>query len=559
MKIKLLILIIYLPLINNAQSWQWARQIGGAGVDDWVKISHLDSQDNIYIHGQYAKPKGVNIFNNCYIGNDTLTGSDDSFIAKYDSNGNIYWVSNVNCPYGSVGISMINDSVNNYLYIIGTYDQQLSIGGCFLNSGFINSSFIAKLDTSGNCVWAKNIALPSIASTFCSSITFDNNGSLFIVGQTNMNIMIDTCNVSPGTFVAKFDLDGNCLWAETKVHFNSSFQTRMPLYNLKYNSGRLYLSGISYFISPSDTIWVDTLYVTNKSGKGFGLLCLNASTGDAIWFRSDGFPFLSDYFRGNANFVVDQFNNLYFAGYFFNYCYLNQDTLYSNGSASSFLLKYDDYGNLFYYRQFSSTGSFILTTIHLINDNSLLISGAVSGTSFLNNFTISANTPQDLFIAHLDSMGICKGAVSAGLGIGTSVYGTDNSIYLTGTFPPSLPTGTINIGNNSFTSYGWEDIVFAKHDMITGNGGEIRVSGNQLVIYANPNKGSFRIKVPEDFESDRNLVLDIFDVTGKHIKKQNISYDLQNSTTDIFNAAPGTYNVTLSNGKKVYYGRMIVE
>ena len=560
MKLNLLIILIILPLLIEAQSWQWAKQIGGPGLDN-AKIGHVDQLENVYLFGGYARPYALNNYSNCYINGDTLFGSQNSFICKYDSNGNFLWLKNCVSPNGPMTIrSFVFDSLNSEFYITGIYKFQLIVDTLILST--TNSAcFLAKFDQDGNCIWAKNIGEHPFSTTVGTAITVDNAGNVYLAGQTNLTVMIDTCTLTPGTFLAKFDSDGNNFWAETKVSYTNGTQTQMQFQNLEVFDDRLYVFGGIYSVSAFDTLKVDTLQATGFIGKGFGVVSFSLSSGNGLFLMCDGFPNSVNYYLGHKLMKIDKYGNIYCTIYFKDYTIIDQDTLSSFGTdqLSTCFLKYGISGDLLYQQQFNATAGLISSWIHMRDDNSFFLSGQLAGTGFFGNISINPTTPYDLFVAHLDSNGICKAVVSAGLGEGYSVFGTNNSIYLTGTFPPSLPTGNINIGNNTFTSYGWEDIVFAKHDMITGNSDEIRVSGNQLVIYANPNKGSFRIKVPEDFENDRNLVLDIFDVAGKRIKKQNFSYDHQNYTTDIFNAAPGTYNVTLSNGKRVYYGRMIVE
>ena len=144
--------------------------------------------------------------------------------------------------------------------------------------------------------------------------------------------------------------------------------------------------------------------------------------------------------------------------------------------------------------------------------------------------------------------------------MGLSITADESNIYMTGVFPlTSSISANLSIGTNTFTNYGWEDIVFAKHDMITGIPNEERVMNSTLVIYSNPNKGSFRLKIPDDFKAEQQLTLCIFDNSGKLIRQQQLNMNDETLKLDVYGEAKGIYNVTLSNKKKSYSGKMIVE
>src|SRR6185295_4815867 len=108
---------------------------------------------------------------------------------------------------------------------------------------------------------------------------------------------------------------------------------------------------------------------------------------------------------------------------------------------------------------------------------------------------------------------------------------------------------TVNIGSTSLTSHGNLDMFFAKTDAITGIGGEGRASQNQLIIYANPSKGTCNITVPDDFLHEKNLTLSIYDNTGKLIQQKKLEMNDGKIKLNLEAEAKGIYNVSLNNGK----------
>jgi hypothetical protein len=260
---------------------------------------------------------------------------------------------------------------------------------------------------------------------------------------------------------------------------------------------------------------------------------------------------------------MDNKGNIYCIGTFYDTCVFSHDTLIAYGYSNGSLSKYDSSGNLIWLKQLYATNLFGCAGVTAKDDSSVIIAGTFAGQGTFGSFIINSNTYEDLYIARYNKNGTIMGVDHAGTGEGLSIAADEGSIYMTGTFPPDpsndIP-GSITIGADTFTSYGWGDIVFAKHGMITGiQKKTLKNDGNSIVIYANPNKGSFRVIVPEDFINEKSLLLNIYDNTGKLIKNQYLQITDDRPSVDIYGVKPGQYSITVSNGKKIYYGKMIVE
>lgn len=557
MKKIILFVILILPTIMFAQTWQWAKQIGGPGMDG-AYVRHVDAQHNIYLSGGYAIPYAGSNFNNCYISNDTLYGSKDAFLAKYDGSGNLLWVKNCVSPSSYIGISgFVFDSINSIFYIAGQYQYSCIINTCNLSTTN-QSMFLAKLDVNGNCLWAKNIGEFPYGTTYVISMTRDNFGNIFFAGNTDVTHTIDTSTITPGTFLAKFDSNGNSLWAKTKIANTGSLQTQLALQSLKYFNNNIYASVIVYAASFNDTIRVDTLSLTNLHGKGYGLLCMDATNCNAKWLKLEGFPNNNHYSRDLMD--MDSNGNIYYTGSFSDSCFIAQDTLIAISMSNGFLSKYDVNGNLQYVKQLYSNGELYSFGIKTLANGSCFLTGAFSGQGNFGSYNVNSSTPQDLFISRYDSNGVCLGVDHAGVGSGLSISADESNVYMTGVFPPApRPSDTINIAGSTFINYGWEDIVFAKHDMISGISEETRQANNSLIIYSNPNKGSFSLKIPDDFKNEQKLTLNIFDNNGKLIRQQFLNMNDEHPILDVYGEAKGVYTVTLSNTRKRYNGKMIVQ
>jgi type IX secretion system substrate protein/photosynthesis system II assembly factor YCF48-like protein len=94
---------------------------------------------------------------------------------------------------------------------------------------------------------------------------------------------------------------------------------------------------------------------------------------------------------------------------------------------------------------------------------------------------------------------------------------------------------------------------------ITSIGEEVRSATNQLIIYANPTKGTCNVTIPEEFQHEKNLTLQIFDNTGKLLQQTKVEMQQEKVKVNLEEEAKGVYNVILSNGKKSYNGKIVFE
>jgi hypothetical protein len=106
---------------------------------------------------------------------------------------------------------------------------------------------------------------------------------------------------------------------------------------------------------------------------------------------------------------------------------------------------------------------------------------------------------------------------------------------------------------------GGKDAFVAKIDLKTAIP-EYRIDGsNELFIYANPNEGKCTIDVPDDFLYENNLVLRIFDTSGKLIRQTPLVMNEGRIQLSLEQEAKGIYTATLSNNEKSYHGRIVFE
>ncbi len=554
--ILLLSLLFVVLQVFSQNGWQWARHIGGTGMDN-ATISYIDREHNVYLFGRYAIDYPAPQFNgqNCNFDQDTIfIGRNASFIAKYNENGRLIWVHNirsVNYSDFAVVIDMQYDSLSNALFLTGMYRNSVSLAGCSLTSSN-KQYYLAKIDLNGGCIWAKNLG------TGCgiSSMTFDQSGNIFIAGnaQTGCTV-IDTSHFGGGAYIAKFNSDGSSLWAKTKVQPGSPSFT---INQIKSYNNDLFAFG--YVSGENNTLTIDTIskHLQCMACFGIGIFRMDSNS-IAKWIRIDGLPYSV---LGNRSTGMTKNGNIFCYAITSDTCLYDEDTIISQGT-NFIVINYNNLGNIIGLNHLKINPNFGDPSgygIEVLADSTYYTANGFSGTVDFGNITVTAYSPFDLVIAHFTQSGACLGLDHLGGGLGTSVAVDPSGVYLTGVFPPfPLNSGSLIVGETTLTSHGYEDIIFAKHDLLTGSEEKQTKEQNTLVIYANPNKGSFRVVIPDDLNHEKNLVLTIYDNKGRVIRREPLNLSDETPRIDIPGAIKGVYPITLSNGKTAYQGKLVVE
>jgi len=199
---------VFLAKYNVNGAVQWARSAGGANYE-YANSNAVDLLGNSYITGYFMDSLTI-------IGNDTLVykGVDDIFLAKYDASGNVLWATSAGDTYLEHAISVTADTMGNS-YIAGFFnDSTFTIGSTTLvnASRGHDESFVAKYDPNGNVLWAKSAS--GMDSDEANSVATDALGNVYLAGSfisptlTLGSIVLTNANPSaiyPDLFLAKLD------------------------------------------------------------------------------------------------------------------------------------------------------------------------------------------------------------------------------------------------------------------------------------------------------------------------------------------------------------------
>jgi len=537
------ILILWEIFIHNpvnAQTVFWSNHVG-SDLGDYGSSGVCDDQGNFYYAGEFYGSV-------CYFQTNTLVrqGINDLFLVKYDPSGNELWVLRIGGEneFSPEHIRVYYNNISKNIFIVGSFSGTASFGSCNLTSGGEADIFLAKYDPNGNCMWAKKVGGTGYDGS--AKIAFDKNGNIFMCGTASSTANFDGFVVAKGGFLAKFDADGNCLWAKNKIAWAPTFNSQIQLGGLKVSNSDIFLGGCTQVDA---TITIDTLVISHK-GFYSSLICCFDSTGTAKWIR-EGISMMT---ISISDIVIDEKGNLFQAGYFKDSINFNGNIITSSpGKREIFLVKYDKTGQFKWARK-TSGGSYA-EAFDLTNtkDGNIVVVGHFAGSLHFDNIQVQSLSNEDMFIAGYDSLGSCLGVSHFENGYGTGVCDdNEGNLFFTFLFNP-----TTTIGSTSYSSYGGTDIILAKYSAITGIEKRKSVNQDQLSIYANPTTGKCTITIPGEFEHEKQLTLQVFDSQGRLVQQTPVEITDGKIKLNIEAQAKGMYNAILSNGKKSYSGKII--
>jgi hypothetical protein len=205
---------IFVAKYNSAGALQWARQAGGATADwDVGRAVGVDGAGNCYLAGGFF---GTATFGNT---TRTSVQDEDFFLMKYDSQGAFQWVRQAgSAAYGAYGTGMAVDNSGN-CYVVGYFDgDSITFGSTTLVNLGEYSVFVVKYNNSGTLLWAKSIGGSGSASAYSTRIALDNDGNCYVVGNFNNTVSLGTASlISAGGndfFLAKYSSAGDFQWAQ---------------------------------------------------------------------------------------------------------------------------------------------------------------------------------------------------------------------------------------------------------------------------------------------------------------------------------------------------------
>ncbi|MDZ4664938.1 MAG: SBBP repeat-containing protein [Bacteroidota bacterium] len=273
---------VFIVKLSSLGTELWSKTAGGTSSDRGYGIT-VDPSGNVFTTGAFMSPTinfGTGILTNA-------SATNDFFITKHDTNGNTLWAKKAGGTNADTGFSIASDSLGD-VYATGAFaSSSIDFGsGALANSTTgTQDIFVVKYDGLGNAVWSNRSG--GSADDAANGIAAKKNDVYVTGGFSSASITFSTTtlnNNSAGTsdvFLAKYDLNGNLIWANSAGDADSDAGNSVAIDTL----GIAFITG--FFISNSITFGGNAL---TNSGAGYRELFVTAynSNGNVAWAKTAG-------------------------------------------------------------------------------------------------------------------------------------------------------------------------------------------------------------------------------------------------------------------------------
>jgi hypothetical protein len=342
---------------NEEVNIEWIEQLGSSNIDYSVDVA-VAGDSSVYIIGDTKGNLG-----------GTNAGSDDIWLAKYDSEQNQVWVKQLGTASADQSKSVAVDGDGN-IYVTGITQGSLEEGAT--NAGG-KDAWVAKYDAEGNLVWLKQLGTASDEESL--GLAVDNSGSVYLSGYTKGILE----GVNPGgkdAWVAKYDTDGNQVWLNQFGTDSDDASTAIGV----DGDGNVYLTGTTE----------GTLGVSNFGSRDSWVAKYDPSNGTQVWIKQLGSSGLDD-----AKDITVGTDGLYLGG-------STNGNLGGRqvGNWDAWLVKYDLDGKQLWKQQIGTEDYDDGYGIGLDGDGNILITGRT-----LDNFAGTSIGLDDAWLAEFDADG----------------------------------------------------------------------------------------------------------------------------------------------------------
>ena len=224
----------------------------------------VDSSGNVYVVG--------NATGN--IGNQLNQGSQDVYLTKYDSAGNVLWQNLVGSGGSASGYGLALDPATGGVVVTGASTAPVTTTSVADGN---NDSFVASYGADGTQNWIQQVQ--TLATNQSNSVSVDASGDIIIGGSVSGGVIgaSQTAEGNGDAYLAKFDSNGNLL-AENQFGTSGSDSVAATaigsdgsLYVASTQNGRAVLSKYASSDITAAPVWTETLGDLQAGGSIGGL------------------------------------------------------------------------------------------------------------------------------------------------------------------------------------------------------------------------------------------------------------------------------------------------
>lgn len=482
-KLLTILAIAFSSTISQGQTpqYEWAKGFGGPGDEKSNKVT-LDPKGNIIVMGRFYS-KEITLDSIKLINADQKKVSCDAFIAKYNPNGKVIWAKSFGGLSDDLPTHVATDKKGNIILSGGFDSDTMRIGKNLLinntKRGDGSDVFLTKLSPNGEAIWARSFGNEKSDGGY-DTFSIDNDGNIFYAGSYRSTfLMLDSIKLTNSskeseTYIAKFNPEGNALWAKMIQGANFDEPQSCSL----DPKGNFILAG--YFLG--DSIIFESTILKNKSRKSEKpsplppsdiFVAKYSTNGKLLWAKSFG-----GYSTEVGTSKTDGAGNIYLAGLFADSIFTLGNIALRNSSALSedssfimpdiFVAKLDKDGEVVWAKNAIGKSGDYTRTLYVNKKGDSFITGYFDSPSLdFQNYSITNTGQENFFIASYSSKGNFRWAkTSDGKGRNSGkncIEDKDGNIYVTGYFQSTeYSFDTITLKNNGDLDVFIAKLIFKK-------------------------------------------------------------------------------------------------
>lgn len=202
----------FLVEMNDTGAFTWKATAMGHFIDRGTALDIY--RDSIYIMGGTFQ-------DTCWTRDSTVyhvtNYEDDVFVVAWDSAHNFRWSVAAGGP-GKDHLAALQVNTLGEIYICGRYDTSFTFGATTLPGLGGLDGFLAKLSSTGNLIWIKSLGGKGYDAAL--DLSLSANGDVIVTGYFQGEAafggleLVASDSLDQDAFVAKFDANGNALWAK---------------------------------------------------------------------------------------------------------------------------------------------------------------------------------------------------------------------------------------------------------------------------------------------------------------------------------------------------------
>jgi hypothetical protein len=551
-KIFFCMFILLIIKINESQSQTLFPNYSinfPAGNEDEVQKSIIDTRGNIYVAGILKSDKLI-------FGNDTLIrkGERDIFLVKIDTQEKVLFAKSFfNNGYSKVTGLVVDNDEN--IYITGFYQNLMKFDAVILNNlsgqdGFglgLNNSFVAKIKSNGETIWAK----PFGGNSNSNSIIIDGSNNVYISGYFNGKMTISSIPATLNStyhdnqFLIKINSIGSENWVK---QYGGSL--------LIDKHQNIYMVG-SY---------MDSIHLGNKvlktisNQENHNVYVAKADTSGNIFWAKKYCEGEHALFEGG---ILDTVSNTIVLCGTFKTKTLTFDNfvIQNNGAADIFYAKIDTSGQVLMAKSFGGNGSDYSWGLSRINTQYIAIIGTSHSDSIVfGNYVIRGDISNysfgDFFIAVVDNDGNPIWSKSFPKSTGQALKsilsdGTQN-VFIVGDFYSAdikiLKSSAFSDEPTFIEKTSLYLLKFMQGPVFINS---IYSSSNLIDIYPNPATNIININIDPKSTS---ITSEIFNIEGRSMLKKSL---VNESSINIEILPAGVYLIKVVSGDKIFVKKFI--